>query len=687
MVYTRSLGARSLRLLPFVALPTPTRPGIVNRYRINQAILSPTASYDGLEPSYTAGDTPILTPLVTDASDANPDVATTAQDVVLSSNLPTVSLIQVTALPPATTSPQAALPKLPYHTQLNVLYLIPLFVALGVALGAITAVILLKWRENRRRLHRTSTLLPGPPYVPPDNDVEERLLVHGYPSMEQVSLFAAATPSKFTIHGSRYIPKRTLAWQSLDATQPPYSQPTYTQSIIPSDDGERFTVITEEDPFLVTSPMVMQPSLGPSNDTSLASIRISPLQPDPTSGDDSTRPKAQHTNLPKSFRRSMFDILKLKGTYRQIPGVRKEYTVLTPDDGRADKIPMNPTRRVGSLKTTLAGENRSRSARRSLDGGSYMSDMEDALGLLSLQDENHDLSDVTVVLPKQTLRLKEGTLSSPSQGDKMRKPRKVIPFASDSKGPPKENLYSEGQSTNIHGGDEIEEEKRLDIYTDAPHRHRSRASHKRLSTGGASRRSSAPDAHASVLPLSPPSLMSPPLEKSLFFTSSLSTSASLASRVDSHSLATTRSSPLHPIDRSPELSLFPLPSTKTKKTKKLRTSRPEPPLPYPSYPDHLHSQLTPRERSTSANTKRQSVSPGSPQTKGRSTSATHRESTTGIYSLGSLSPMSLATALASSPSSDILNKINDIVALGYTKQRRSTRGVGDDVAASLTGSI
>ena len=642
--------------------------------------MAPSNSYDDQSPYYTAGDTPTSTPLLTDTSDADTDGATTVQDVVLSSDLPTVSLIQVTALPPATTSPQAVLPKLPYHRQLNVLYLVPLFVALGVVLGAITAVILLKWRENRRRLLRTSTLLPGPPYVPPANDIEERLLVHGYPSMEQVSLFAA-TPSKFTVHGSRYIPKRTLAWQTLEATQPPYSQPTYTQTIVPSSDGERFTVVTEEDPFLMTSPMIMRQSPKPSDDASLPNIRISPSLPDPTSG-DSGHLKAQHTNLPKPFRRSMFDILKLKGRYLPVPGARKAYGVVTLDDEPADKTPANPVRRVSSLKTTLAGERRSRSARRSLDGGSYISDTEDALGLLGSQDEKYDLADAPANLPMQTLRLKEGTLPPPTRGEKTKKPRKVTPFTSEPKGSPKEAIYSEDEPTNTRSGDGIEEEKHPDIYTKVPRRRRSRTPHKELSTGGASRRSSAPDTHASVLPLSPPSLMSPPLEKSLFFTSPLSSSASLARRMNP--LASTRSSSLHHVDRSPELSLFPLPSSKTKTKKKLRTSRPEPPLPYPSYPDHDHTKPTPRERSTPANIKWRSVSPGSPVPKGRSTSAAHRESTTGICSLGSLSPTSLATALACSSSSDVLNKVNDIVALGYTKKRTS---MGGAVAASLPDSI
>jgi hypothetical protein len=678
MVYIQSFGTRSTT--PFNCFTYSTHPGVVNRYRINQAIPSaPSASYDDPSPYDTAGDTPTSTPLPTDTSDADTDGATTPQDV-LSSDPPTVSLIQVTALPPATTSPQAVLPKLPYHRQLNVLYLIPLFVALGVVLGAITAVILLKWRENRRRLLPTSTLLPGPPYVPPENDVEERLLVHGYPSMEQVSLFAAATPSKFTIHGSRYIPKRTFAWQTLDATQPPYSQPTYTQTIIPSSDGERFTVVTEEDPFLATSPMVVRQSPKPSDDASLPNIRISPPFSAPTSKDNSGHLKAQYTNVPKPFRRSMFDILKLKGPSLPVPSARKTYTVLRPDDEPADKTPTNPMRRVSSLKTTLAHERRSRSARRSLDGGSYISDTEDALGLLGSQDEKHDLADAPVNLPKQTLRLKDGTLSPPTRSEKMKKPRKVTPFASEPKGSPKEAIFSEDEPSTRRGN-EIEEEKHPDIYTKAPQRRHSRTPRKELSTSSTSRRSSAPDTHASVLPLSPPSLMSPPLEKSLFFTSPLSSSASLAGRMNP--LASTRPSSLHHVDRSPELCLFPLPSKKTKATKKLRTSRPEPPLPYPPYPDNDHVKSTPRERPISANIKWRSVSPGSPVPKGRSTSAAHRESTTGVCSLGSLSPTSLATALACSSSSDILNKVNDIVALGYTKQRTSMGGAGGKVAASL----
>lgn len=688
MVYIHSLGTRSTT--PFNCFTYIPHPGVVNQYRINQAIPSvPNTSDNYWLPYSAAGDTPTLTALPTAASDTNLDVGTTAQEVMMSSDIPTTSLIQITALPPATTSPQAVLPKLPYHRQVNILFLIPLFIALGVVLGAITAVISLKWRKNQRRSLRTPTLLPGPPYVPPENDVENRLLVHGHPSMEQVSLFAASTPSKFTVHGSRYIPKRILAWQTLDTTRPPYSQPTYTQTIIPSSDGERFTVVTQEDPFLVPSPsnpMAMRESPITSNDVSLPTIRILPSLPEPISGDESNHHQAQDTNLRKPFRRSMFDILKLKSPYRPIPSLHNGYTVLVPDDESADKASTSRVRRVSSLKEcSLAGGSRFRSARRSLDGGFYVGETKDALGLLGFQDDKQDLVDDTVVLPKSSLRLQDGMSSSPTQGKNMRKPREVTPFAAESKGSPKEGMYGEKQSINERRKNEINSDTHPDIYTVAPQRRPFRSPHKKIYLSDVSRRSSAPDMHASVLPLSPPSLMSPPLEKSLFFTSSLSSSASLAAHMNS--LVSIDASPLHHVERSPEFSLFPLPSKKTKATKKLRTSRPEPPLPYPPYPDHGHAQPTPRKRSTSCDTKRRSVSPGSPNAKGRSTNATRRESMMGISSLGSLSPTSLMIALASSSSSDMLSKVNDIVAQGYTKRRTSMEGWSEDVGASLPDPI
>ncbi|KAF8119980.1 hypothetical protein EV363DRAFT_1377371 [Boletus edulis] len=240
------------------------------------------------------------------------------------------------------------------------------------------------------------------------------------------------------------------------------------------------------------------------------------------------------------------------------------------------------------------------------------------------------------VLPKQTLRLKEGTLSFPVRGEKMKKSRKVTPFTLESKGSQGEVVCSE---------DEVEEERHSDIYTKAPQRHHSRTLHKRALSNGSSRWSSARDSHASVLSLSPPSLI-----------------ASLARPMNT--LAATHSSHPHHVDYSPELSLFPLPSKKKRESKNR----------VPSHP-------TPSERSASGGIKhRGSVSPGSPQPKGLPSSAAHRESTMGIWSLGSLSPSSFAIALASSSSADMLDKVNDI--LGYTKKQSSIGGADDKGVAS-----
>jgi len=139
---------------------------------------------------------------------------------------------------------------------------------------------------------------------------------------------------------------------------------------------------------------------------------------------------------------------------------------------------------------------------------------------------------------------------------------------------------------------------------------------------------------------------------------------------------------------------------------KLRT--PSPPMPFPSYPDHINADrkvATMTTRSTSSvnvyariHPSRRSVSPGSPSPKGRltramttttPTSTPRRVSTTGegMYSFESfsLSPTSLAIALASSSSQDVLNdKINDIVERGYTHRRTSSghEGGGGDASAS-----
>ncbi|KIK94614.1 hypothetical protein PAXRUDRAFT_439120 [Paxillus rubicundulus Ve08.2h10] len=163
--------------------------------------------------------------------------------------------------------------------------------------------------------------------------------------------------------------------------------------------------------------------------------------------------------------------------------------------------------------------------------------------------------------------------------------------------------------------------------------------------------------------------MSPPLASALFFTSPLPSSTSLGR------VATVVSSQAQTFDSSPQLSLFPLPSKKTKILNKLRTNRPAPPLPYPSYPDELsHATANPQDSSTSIGPKEPPVPPGYPKPKGRSTSVTSRETANGMWSLGSVSPTALAIALVSSSSLEVLSKVDEIVARGYGENRVRSGG-------------
>ncbi|KAG1729349.1 uncharacterized protein EDB91DRAFT_814819 [Suillus paluster] len=133
------------------------------------------------------------------------------------------AIISISALPPLTTTLPHALAKLPYHQHLNVIFLAPLFAVLGIILGVGAASLWWKSRSpgsgvcglGGRRNGRGSriSLQPGPAYAPAPNegdgsvnDVEGTVPSSDRNrSMEEVTLFAAGTPSKTTVHGTRYL--------------------------------------------------------------------------------------------------------------------------------------------------------------------------------------------------------------------------------------------------------------------------------------------------------------------------------------------------------------------------------------------------------------------------------------------------------------------------------------------------
>jgi hypothetical protein len=73
------------------------------------------------------------------------------------------------------------------------------------------------------------------------------------------------------------------------------------------------------------------------------------LSPRNASEDNSNLHHTQEANLPKSFRRSIFDILKRKSPYRPVPNLDKEDAVLVPE---VNKTFTDRVRRVNSLKAT-----------------------------------------------------------------------------------------------------------------------------------------------------------------------------------------------------------------------------------------------------------------------------------------------------------------------------------------------
>ncbi|KAG0696625.1 hypothetical protein DFH29DRAFT_193747 [Suillus ampliporus] len=201
--------------------PTKTSgSGTLTHWNINYAYaykrqddgLTSLSSYlsSSISPDSTPTDSPtaVLDPASTNAS-AN-----------------TATIISISALPPLTTTLPHALTKLPYHHRFNVIFLAPLFAVLGIILGVGAASLWWKLRplgdtgsgvcglggRGNGRGSRIS-LQPGPAYVPApnegdggDDDVEGTVSYSDRNrSMEEITLFAAGTPSKTTVHGTRYL--------------------------------------------------------------------------------------------------------------------------------------------------------------------------------------------------------------------------------------------------------------------------------------------------------------------------------------------------------------------------------------------------------------------------------------------------------------------------------------------------
>jgi hypothetical protein len=182
-----------------------------------QSTVSPTLSSSA---SSSFSPAPSPTPAVV-ISTVSPSSTTSSQASTLSvtpSQSPAAVIVasnSASALPPEGSLPSQS--KLHTAGGLNatLLYLIPVFIVVGLALGLLSGLLGYRWYS--RRLARksgsddgiyargSSTFIPGPPYA------SMRDAGQGAEGMQEASLIPAGSPSKYTRHGA---PQTTRSWLS-----------------------------------------------------------------------------------------------------------------------------------------------------------------------------------------------------------------------------------------------------------------------------------------------------------------------------------------------------------------------------------------------------------------------------------------------------------------------------------------
>jgi hypothetical protein len=152
-----------------------------------------------------------------------------------SSPAPSSTVTSVTATPPATSLPSRPEVNATAHSRFNPLYLIPVFIAVGLLLGALSGLLGYRWYLRRLARKRggsggrwKGSLISGPPYVP------MRDLSHNAGGTEEPSSNLVGSPSKYTRHGARHA---TKAW--LSSVTGVGSRRASTRSTVPpsSEDG------------------------------------------------------------------------------------------------------------------------------------------------------------------------------------------------------------------------------------------------------------------------------------------------------------------------------------------------------------------------------------------------------------------------------------------------------------------
>lgn len=638
----------------------------------------------------------------------------------------TATIISITALPPLNTTLPHDVTKVSYHQHLDVIFLAPLFAVLGILLGVGAASLWWKFRQTGdagsgicglggRKTGGGSriNLEPGPAYAPapPDEgdggvDDVEGPGPHSTRnrSMEEVILFAASTPSKTTVHGTRYL------------------FPTHMRDQATSDDTVTKPLCT---PFLIGANQFNSAGAGGSD------------HGDPftwTHSASSSVYDAERAEAGQS-RRSMFQRIlnpSISANGRQYAAVRMHDSSPS-NHPRLNSIPtlapnLDPANTVNS---TTPYEGRSSAVDvplRSLEGGAggevqrpvrawletpegvaetprgtrygdgksrkYKATGDQHTGYATMTETPR--TPISKVSQFWTPRWKNKAvplLSSSSPA----KPSPSIPYIIQTPSQPPRSpspMPRSAVSTSTREGPS-KERKQQDLLEK-----RMESEPKSLEGG-----ISIPQIDSSVLPRSPPFLMSPPLEAALLFTSTSCGALSFATLANSSPKLVSRSPPTSKAKvfagtynsslssetkakanlgsqkdsnanqsayvTSPDISLFPLPSSAKKLKKRKSQSRSRkgrkkeinrgtetsPMLPFPSYPDQLvqAGQKTSVSTTLASSTSQPMISP-------------------------------TPTMLAILAAAQSLERVNEILVRGYS-ERAPGGGDMDDEERMLRGGI
>ncbi|KAN0105746.1 hypothetical protein V8E52_010705 [Russula decolorans] len=169
-----------------------------------------------LTPSVTTTASVSSSPVAVSSASAPASTTTTSSSEATSSPssspAPSSTVTSVTATPPATSLSSRPEVNATAHSSFNMLYLIPVFIVVGLLLGALSGLLGYRWYLRRLARKRgdsggrwKGSFISGPPYIP------MRDISRNAGGTEEPSSNLVGSPSKYTRHGARYA---TRAWLS-----------------------------------------------------------------------------------------------------------------------------------------------------------------------------------------------------------------------------------------------------------------------------------------------------------------------------------------------------------------------------------------------------------------------------------------------------------------------------------------